>query len=237
MVEQIKTMYSWNDIMILCKKIVDSVRKKEYPFTCILTIPRGGLVPARIISELLDIKKIVFSVADVKNSDFTLIVDDISDSGKTLVKLVSDYQTTKGLSYKVATVFVRDGTHYEPDFFGERLNHDKWIEFPWEAKALSMTPTCPKQAMFFGCVERKDIGSAPCPSDKLCVNKAHTIETKVCRRCGGQKWFVDPAGGRGEECEACDGTGVQVVKVPIPIDIDEVSDFVAKHPESAKDGQ
>jgi len=230
-------MYSWNDITILCKKMTDAIRKREWysNLTCILTIPRGGLVPARIISEFLGVNKIVVSLSDVKSSDFALIVDDISDSGKTLVKLVNEYQTTKGMAYKVATVFVRDGTKYEPDFFGERLDHDKWIEFPWEAKALSMTPTCPKQAMFFGCVERKDIGSAPCPPDKLCVNRAHTIETKVCWRCGGKKWFVDPAGGRGDECEACNGTGVQTVKVPVPVDIDELSAYVIEHPGTEKD--
>lgn len=134
-----KTMYSWNDIVSLCKRVVGEISTHEWRnrLTCIYAIPRGGMIPARILSELLDIRKVVTSLNDVSGDDFTLIVDDISDSGKTLVRLIARYQETKNLAYKVATIFVRDGTAYEPNFCGERLHHDKWIEFPWEIQSLT----------------------------------------------------------------------------------------------------
>jgi hypoxanthine phosphoribosyltransferase len=145
-----KTDYSWNDIVSLCKHIADAINASgdHSPISCIWAIPRGALVPARILSELLDVKKIVTNIRDVDDDDgIVLIVDDISDSGKTLVRSVNKFQDEYGLSYKVATLFVRDGTHYEPDFYGERLHHDKWIEFPWEAKVLAreLDTTHPEQ--------------------------------------------------------------------------------------------
>lgn len=135
----VKTNYSWNDIVEICKTMVAKIHDSptQMQFSCLFAIPRGGLVPARIVSELLDIKRIVTNINDVKQNDAVLIIDDISDSGKTLVKIINKFKETIGYSYKVATLFVRDGTHYEPNFYGERLNHDKWIEFPWESKMLA----------------------------------------------------------------------------------------------------
>ena len=87
-------------------KIRDSPIQMQ--FSCLFAIPRGGLVPARIVSELLDIKRIVTNINDVKQTDAVLIIDDISDSGKTLVKIINKFQESADLKQVFVKKYAKD---------------------------------------------------------------------------------------------------------------------------------
>ena len=59
-----------------------------------------------------------------------LVVDDVSDSGRTLAKVV-DLVGEWGSEVKTVCLYTKPRTIKEPDF--ELRRTDKWITFPWSA--------------------------------------------------------------------------------------------------------
>ena len=59
-----------------------------------------------------------------------LLVDDVSDSGRTLA-LVADLLDAAGADVRTVVLYTKPGTVFEPDFTWRRT--DRWIAFPWSA--------------------------------------------------------------------------------------------------------
>ena len=68
------------------------------------------------------------------NVDFTgkrvLVVDDISDTGKSLRVATDHIRSLNPLEVKTATLLLLNGSTFAPDFFGEELTW-RWVVFPW----------------------------------------------------------------------------------------------------------
>jgi uncharacterized protein len=111
-------------INVIAKKIIGS----DADIHGVYGIPRGGLVPAVLLSHKLGVPL----VQTVKNN--TLIVDDISDSGNTLTDLLKKVNYPISSTHKLytATVFERANTIFKPDFVGKYIDYQDWIIFPWE---------------------------------------------------------------------------------------------------------
>ena len=115
-----KRHINWNTLHGLCEELAEKV--KHAKFSSVYGVPRGGLVPATIISHYLDIP-LVTELDEHGGVYDVLVVDDIADSGKKI----------KDFDYKIrtATLFVNEERckHY-PDFFVEKTRD--WIVFPFE---------------------------------------------------------------------------------------------------------
>ena len=109
----------WDDIETVINEIVDKLNELKLPIDSVYGIPRGGLIPAVILSHKLDLP---LTLTPTKN---TLIVDDISDTGVTLSQ--NDYKYT-------VTLHMRKGSTYEPTIYGRFIDSDKWIVYPWESR-------------------------------------------------------------------------------------------------------
>lgn len=111
-----KLYLTWDDIQqavdILCEKIVAS----NMQITSVTGLPRGGMIPAVMISHKLNLPY-VHSV-----HPNTLVVDDICDTGKTLDTILE--APTAVLHYK-ATASV------QPTLYAKEVG-DEWIVYPWE---------------------------------------------------------------------------------------------------------
>lgn len=91
-------------------------------------IPRGGLIPAVMMSHAFDIKYISYSSARMLPGELkkkTLVVDDISDTGLTIKEADKE-------GFFTATLCLRAGTSTVPTFVGEQVYDDRWLVFPWE---------------------------------------------------------------------------------------------------------
>lgn len=106
-----------NFVVQTCKFLEERGKK---PFG-VFGLPRGGLCIATILSYRLDIPLLL---APAKNC---LIVDDISDTGETLLH----YKNSTYSTYDIATMYYRKGSLVKPDFFTAEKT-DEWIVFPWE---------------------------------------------------------------------------------------------------------
>lgn len=134
------------DTFALAKKIEDSRQK----FDLIVAIARGGMTVAQILSDFLSLPVATFTVSsykdlrqeksseisfhvggDLKNKRI-LLVDDVSDTGKTFERGVEYLHKLGASSITTASLLVKPQSKYVPDFFVKRTS--AWIVFPYEVK-------------------------------------------------------------------------------------------------------
>lgn len=147
-----KVYLSWNTIEDLVKRVMEQVKGREYD--ALLAITRGGMIPACLLSEQLNMRNIlVASVMFYTGVEKTLdrpvflefpqdpllkdkrilVIDDIWDSGKTVMAVKNRILTVDGrpevavLHYKPRQSRFPDE---RPDYFG--VETDEWIVYPWE---------------------------------------------------------------------------------------------------------
>lgn len=109
-------LLTWNEV----NKFIDELKihYEDRKFTGVYGIPRGGAVLAVMASHALDIP---YLGAPCKGC---LVIDDISDSGLTLLHC-------REQGYEIATMFYAKGTAVMPNFYTS-VKMDDWIVFPWE---------------------------------------------------------------------------------------------------------
>ena len=124
------TTVNWEQIEelsnILWNKITKNTSRK---FHSISTISRGGLVPARLMADMMGIDKILVDQNQIPID--SLFVDDIFDSGNTFKKIISKAEDPKSLIY--ATLFARTGKEYPNQLiYAAKTKGAEYIVFPWE---------------------------------------------------------------------------------------------------------
>lgn len=118
-----KVYVTWEEVEILVNDLCEEIKKNIPWVENIKGLPRGGLIPAVMISHKLGLP--LLGNVEGRNEN-TLIVDDIADSGKTL----EGYKgwSTAVLHYKPHTSSVI------PTVYAEEFLIDDWIVYPWERK-------------------------------------------------------------------------------------------------------
>ena len=121
-----KEYYSWTEFEEDMKKMIGRIRESGAKLHSVWGPPRGGLVPAVILSHALKIplEKYCPSFEELMMRNI-LIVDDIADTGKTLEQF-------RNHSF-IVTLYYHQQSIVIPDIWlREKL--DRWIIFPWELK-------------------------------------------------------------------------------------------------------
>jgi len=119
---------TWTKIEELCKKLAREVQESGIQFNAIYGIPRGGLVPATILSHLLDLPLLTTDPLICCRDQPVLLVDDINDTGNTLMAYCGHQNTTS------IVLFQRKSSDVHSDFVGEQLDHEEFLLFPWECE-------------------------------------------------------------------------------------------------------
>lgn len=143
-----KEYLDMDQVVDMCKVISETVKREGYKPELIIGLGRGGWIPARFISDLLEVKNIAsmgvtsyqgmskqgLSISEQLGVDVRgkrlLVVDDISDTGQTLEFVVEYLRKLGAKSIKTATL------HYKPikdqilDYYAATT--DSWVVYPWE---------------------------------------------------------------------------------------------------------
>lgn len=149
--DELKFLYlTWDDVQAAAEKTADKIKQDGFIPDIMIAISRGGFDPARIISDQLSIRKlaslqvIYYSSVNEKMKEpqvlfplnaqikglKVLVVDDVSDSGHSLMA-VKKYTEDKGAAIvKVATLHHKPWSEFKPDYYADMV--DKWILYPWE---------------------------------------------------------------------------------------------------------
>jgi len=124
-----KSSLTWSDIESQVAVLTTKIRKTGFEFDVIATVSRGGLVPARLIADHFNIKKIL--VDKNKISPRTLFVDDIYDSGNTFDKVLTRVSEPKNFLY--ATLIARKGMKYPKQLvYAKKTIGQEYVVFPWD---------------------------------------------------------------------------------------------------------
>ncbi len=120
--DNLNKMYiSWEQFGIDIDKLANLISLEAREFDSIYGIPRNGTIISSILSKMLNLKMV-----DYPDSTRTLIVDDISDSGKTLKEYKNKFNGNV-----IACIFYRQNTEIMPDIVVYDAQKD-WIVFPFE---------------------------------------------------------------------------------------------------------
>ncbi len=120
-----KEHYYWSDIDKATDNLAQQILELYIKPLYICGIPRGGLIPAVLLSHKTGISYFDAFRFSIPGNGHVLVVDDICDSGKTLQHL--EYKTAV-LHYKPHTSII------EPTFYACKFESDDWIVYPWENK-------------------------------------------------------------------------------------------------------
>jgi hypothetical protein len=141
-----KYYVQWKDIDSYLKGI-----KFDDDFDLILAIHRGGLPIGTALSHKLDIPLHIgyisrydnpghrpFGYIDIDLPEFELedkkilLVDDISDEGKTLKKMNKLIVRCKPKEIKSLCYVIKTDTKFTPDYYHVIVPQNNWVVFPWE---------------------------------------------------------------------------------------------------------
>ena len=120
---------NWSEIESAITKLVEKLAAKKLQFRTISTISRGGLVPARLMADRLNIKQIMVDPESVPSD--SLFVDDIYDSGETFRKIIQRADDSDNLVF--ATIYARRKQNYPKQLVYSELTRDtEYIVYPWD---------------------------------------------------------------------------------------------------------
>ncbi len=124
------------------------IQKIDQPFDAILGIARGGLSMAQMLGEYYDLREVyaintigyddtqklksveVFNIPDLKSAKQVLIVDDIVDSGDTLVEVLKVLKKKyPQVTFLTASIFYKKTACMKPMWYVKEP--EGWIEFFW----------------------------------------------------------------------------------------------------------
>lgn len=115
----------WNKLDEYVQTLANEIAKDGKPVAGVYGMPRGGLVPAVILSHNLGVPLLL---APCENC---VVVDDIADTGVTL-----QHFADKG--YRIAVIWYKSCSRVVPDYYAmkstRRTLGGAWIVFPWEAQ-------------------------------------------------------------------------------------------------------
>ena len=137
--------YPYSEFRDDLESLIEQIDQK---FDTIIPIARGGLTMAHLLSEYYNFREVyaintigyddtqklekikVFNIPDLQNVKRVLIVDDIVDSGDTLLEVLKvlkrEYPTVRFLS---ASIFYKPTASIEPTWWVKEAID--WIDFFW----------------------------------------------------------------------------------------------------------
>lgn len=146
----------WHNVYNGLELLSKEFRKTDFLPDAIVGVGRGGLIPATLLAYKFNVKALFnytiqsYSDENLKTNDFVtfqepgvdicnykhknvLVMDDLSDSGDTLLHIVDKLKHQFFLErVKVATLAIKTGTKFKPDYFVQEYPSNVWLSFPWE---------------------------------------------------------------------------------------------------------
>ncbi len=143
---------TWDKIEEMCGKLAEQVKRSEFKPEILIGISRGGWIPARILSDMLGVYRLAsIGVVFYKSAGKTmnrpkltqelnvdirgkrvLLIDDVADTGESLLLAKEKILALKPLGLKVATLNYKPKSKVKPDFFVEETT--SWLVYPWEKR-------------------------------------------------------------------------------------------------------
>ena len=143
---------TWSQIYDMLMDEARAIRAENFHPDVVVSVVRGGLIPARILVDLLEAPQFVTlqiehymgigaardmptlkqPISAPVTGRKILVVDDIADTGKSLRLAVAHLTQQGAKQIKTATLYYKACSVLVPDFYGRQTRN--WVVFPWETK-------------------------------------------------------------------------------------------------------
>ncbi|MBV5278499.1 MAG: phosphoribosyltransferase [Campylobacteraceae bacterium] len=139
--------YSYEEFKIDVNKLAKEI--KPYAPDVILAVARGGMTLGHFLAEALELRALysinsihyeetrkldtinIFNIPDLSTAKRVIIVDDIIDSGETMIEIQRVLgEKYPDVEFKIASVFYKEKALIRPDFAAREAT--EWIEFFWD---------------------------------------------------------------------------------------------------------
>lgn len=144
--------FTWDDIQSSLLSLADKITESGYNPEMIVGIARGGWVVARILSDLLNIKdlasikiefyrdvaerehtpRITQPISESPKGKTVLIVDDVADTGESLLLARRHILEQGAQSIRIATIHLKKHSKVIPEYYVNFT--EDWVMYPWEIR-------------------------------------------------------------------------------------------------------
>ena len=167
-------LISWAEVHRLCRRLAGLVKADGYRPDIVIAIGRGGLVPARLVCDCLDIMALTsikidhyyagssrqaqavirYPLCTDIRDQRVLLVDDVNDSGDTLEVASTHLNDFHPCEIRTAVMHHKTTTRMGVDYYARKIIKWRWLIYPWAMqedisaflKRLSPLPSSLEQA-------------------------------------------------------------------------------------------
>ncbi|MBE0523027.1 MAG: phosphoribosyltransferase [Methanosarcinales archaeon] len=146
-------LITWGGALRMSRQLANIINKSGYKPDIIVAVGRGGYVPARIVCDYLRFRDLTsiriehwgvaatlereahikFGLSTDISGLKVLLVDDITDTGDTLLAAQNYLSKHNPASVRTAVLQHKTCSTFAPDFFVHRIIKWRWIIYPWAA--------------------------------------------------------------------------------------------------------
>jgi hypothetical protein len=144
-------LISWQEVQRLCIGLARQIRVSGFRPDMIIAIARGGLIPARLVCDHLDMQvldsiRIQHYLAGASRQTKAtlnyplctsitglkiLLVDDVNDTGDSLQLAVSYLRSHNPAEIRTAAMHQKTSTHFPIDYYAKKIVKWRWLIYPW----------------------------------------------------------------------------------------------------------
>ncbi len=141
----------WEQCERLARLLAGKIRESGFSPQVVLAIARGGVVPARLLCDHLDIMemaclrvahyrahhkspeaKVCQSLSLDLDGRRVLLVDDVSDTGDSFEAALAYLRArTTPAEVRTCALHHKQTSAYVPDYFGGQITEWRWLTYPW----------------------------------------------------------------------------------------------------------
>ena len=137
------------EVLDLCMELADKILESDFSPETMVAIHRGGMIVARYLSDLLDIRdiravrvehyvgtdrgelaRVVEPVPTRLDGRRVLVVDDVADTGESLAVAREHVAEMGAEEVKTAVLHYKPWSKIKPDFYV--VETDAWVVYCWE---------------------------------------------------------------------------------------------------------
>lgn len=142
---------SWEDFYILARTLAHRIKQSRFRADLVIAIGRGGYVPARVVCDFLlqdmltsfkiehwgmaaqekPAVTVRFPLAVDIRDKTVLVVDDVTDTGKTLETAITYLKGFNPKEIRTAVLQHKVSSSFRPDYFASEEHEWRWIIYPW----------------------------------------------------------------------------------------------------------
>lgn len=144
-------LVTWNEFYGLAKSLSHLIKSSGWRPDLVVAIGRGGYVPARVVCDFLVFDlltsmkvehwgigaqkkgeaRVRFPLATEVSCQKVLIVDDITDTGDTLITAVGYVKSLGPKEVRTAVLQHKIISEFLPDYYSEKITEWRWVIYPW----------------------------------------------------------------------------------------------------------